>query len=499
MRHLALLVGLLATPLSAQVAPALWDQCIAAPDPACALSLALAEIEADPEMTSRDYRIRVLVELLVAHRQTAAASAALRLMADAGDALRLWPDVLDLRPDPGDLAFATGLAGTIANPSGERAALNNIAKALVRADDLDGARAIIAGYPEPMSDAILVLATAMVRQGDLAGAQTLAASVEETWQDDAQAALILARAQAGDLPGALADWDTVTGRSDRLEIGIGLLPLVATPGHVDTLLGLLTDPFGGQADYFDRLARAFGVALADAPVTLIAPEAGRIAGTDIAPEHRAAILIEVLRATGDPAIATRLLAIADEIADPVVQALVRIDAAPWVDANELAGLADWGNGLALGNRAYVMGELAIASGDAAIARQAAVMLPAYGDEIDMEEAFAEMVAAVAAGAEPEAVADLFAAVSLDGPAHDDAVLAAAGPLAANGQADLALTLARDMTYEERMAVALGRIGASTGDAAVLAEALSVTRAETGNYYRTEALIAIATAMLGDPG
>ena len=495
-RILAAILALsLAAPLRAEVAPALWDACIAAPDPACALSLALAEIDADPA-GDHDYPLRRLSEVLLAAGQTAGAAAMVRRITDPVAALYLWPDVLARRPDPADVTLAADLAA--GQDSAYSAAMDRaqIARALVTAGNLAGAAALIDGITDDRAKggALAALAGAQARSGDLAAAEaTVAAIADGGWQFQARVDVLTARAEAGDLDAVLAGMEDIAG-GNPVVLGLRLVPLALSPALNDRLAGELTAPPWG-VEYPERHGEDLGQALAAAPADFAATETLRLTPALPAPEIAASLLIPVLAATADPDVAAAAIAAADAIADPVMQALARLDMAP-----HLAGapdvLARWADALPLPpDRAYMTAQFAIATGDAGLAMQAVALLPAIADDYDRDESFEPMIAAVAAGSAPGRVPELLAAYDTSEPRRDDAILGAVSAMAAAGEAEAALTLARSMTYDERQAQALGRIGAVRHDTAVLAEALALTRQVSSIDYRIRALTGIGEAML----
>jgi hypothetical protein len=254
----------------------------------------------------------------------------------------------------------------------------------------------------------------------------------------------------------------------------------------------------GPAEFNDFNAQNLGQAIAALPSDEAVAEALRIAVTGLAPEYQAEILLAVLEATGDPGVEAAAVATIDRFADPIQRASARIDMAPYLrDPAHLARLLDWAAVLGTdADRAFMLAAFAAATGLPDLAEKAVAGLPDIAGDVDRREFFVDIVAAVAAGPDPARVAVLMAAFPADErPTRDTAVVRAVADMTRQGQGALALTLVRAMTYDQRKATAIARIGAVSGDAALLAEALMMARDVVGDIYRPLVLNDIAQALM----
>ena len=254
-------------------------------------------------------------------------------------------------------------------------------------------------------------------------------------------------------------------------------------------------------EYDDLPAENLADALAATTADFAVPQALRLSGS-LAPEHAARILMTVLAAHPDPELETAAVGATDRMADPIMQAIARIDLSGHLrDPAHLALLPGWA---ALGptawDRAFLLGEFAAATGLPDLAEQAVAGFRDIPDDVDRRDAFERIITAVARGPDPARVQPLLAAFGPEEePTRDAALMNAVTAMAQGGQAALATDLARAMTYDERMATALARIGAVTHDSALLAEALTLARGISLSAYRADVVRFMAAALLRAPG
>jgi hypothetical protein len=464
---------------STQTDPALWAACIAAPEPACIRQLAEAELALDPASDEADYNRRVLAFAYLSHGDPDRASAMVRTIVDPGNALYMWREVLALRPDPADIALAVGLAAPDpANP--DNYDLRGIANAVIRAGGFDQAPAVIAMMTDPdIRDAALVLLAARLAEtGDPAGAAAVVDQIADPGQRD-HAAESVARATQAFATGTPSGMLTAAERAESES--------------------RLISPFD-LPQYNDYRAEELAGAIAALAAPESIAEALRIAATDMAPEYQAEILIATLAATGDPAVETAAVAAIDRMADLIEQASARIDLAAHLRAPaHLARLMDWAAVAGTeSDRAFMLAEFAAATGLPDLAEKAVARLPAYLDNVDRRDAFTAILRATARGPEPARVANLLTLFPDEAPTADRALALSVADMARGGQAALAIRLTRDMTYDEQMAAALGRIATVTGDSALMADALIMARDVVSDVYRDQVLVQIAEAALAGP-
>lgn len=493
------LAGLIAGPTLtvAETGPAEWSACIAAPDATCVLVLAEAEVAARATDADMAYQRRRLAEVYMLQGRPDLASAIVRQIEDPGDALYLWPDILARRPDPDDVALALSLADGQTNTVSRGIDLTKIAAALAQAGQTDQARAVLDMVePDRSGFGFLALVEALERAGDIEGVQSALAAIPADWRPEADVALLVARARQEGLGSIAGDMATLES-DDQLRLAIRLLPEFPDPG----LMALVETAFVvrfGEVDPTRSVIQSAAAAIAATPRDFAVAQAQRFAGADLPPAYRVAILTQVLAATGDAGIAALAVAATDDVDDLFIRTSQRIDIAAYLtDPAHLALLSGWADiPTSPMDRAYVLSEFAAATGDPDLVAQAMAVLPLITDDVDRRRLFAAIVLATARGPDPDSIAPLLPAFGADEwPTRDEALKEAAADMARAGHGALAADLARAMTYDERQAVTLARIGAVEQDPALLAEALTLARDVVSDIYRPGVLIDIADAIL----
>ena len=491
----------LAQPLAAQeLASDLWDTCVAAPDPSCAIAISVAEIEADPTYTNASGDKRDLVQLLIDTGQVGLAGDLLiRLEARENDA-RLWP--LLLARQPLEAYLAPALAAAAADGSPDRRT-EDIVEALADAGAPDLVQAVATARPDLFDPDELSyhMVRAHLRAGDLLAAEAVRALMNPgSDRDQADRAILRHRAENGDVDGVLAALPSLPPGL-RADVTRDLFAYLPEPQAAAFMAERLTafSVNAAQSDYPNAFEYGDLLALRGAD------DAVRIAlgGLDLAenPAIRVSLLIPVLAATGDPAVEAAAMDAADMIPDRMGRAMARLDLLPHLrDPVHIAELTEWARTWVFPvDRAYMLTSIVEVTGDPALADEALPFLAAIADEFDRNDEFLRLVTGVANGPDPAHGVALIAAYQPGYVAADEAVQALALPLVRAGQTDLALQLVRDMTYEERMAPLLGDIAMATGDMAVMSEAMQVARDIGGVYYRVSVLTELARDMLAPPG